>query len=84
MTIHRTIRLVTASCAVLVLVLAGGSPGAAKSRIPELGNADPPAKETTPAQRMRASFVLLRAGSGPCGTETYVIVVNGRRVAELC
>jgi len=84
MTIHRPIRLIAGTCAVLVLALAGGSPGAAESRIPELGNADPPAKEAAPAKRLRASFVLVRAVSGPCGTETYVIYVDGRRLAELC
>jgi hypothetical protein len=84
MTTHRTIRLIAAGCAVLVLALAGLSPGAAKPPIPELGNADPPAMESARAPRARALFVLQRAGSGPCGTETYVIEVGGRRIAELC
>ncbi len=84
MTIHRTIGSVAATCAVIVLALAAGSPGAANSRIPELGNTDPPAKKVPPAKARRASFVLLPAGSGPCVTETYVIELNGRRLATAC
>ncbi len=70
---------------VVGLALVGGPSGAAKSRIPEFGDLDPPA--TAPAPKtpsLRASLLLVKTGSSPCGTETYAIEVNGRRMALVC
>jgi hypothetical protein len=81
---NTTLRLTAFASMLAALALAAGPSGAAESRIPELGNADPPPRETAPAPKLRASFVLVQAGSGPCGTETYAFEVNGRRLALAC
>jgi hypothetical protein len=84
MTIQRTTALIATVGAVIAVALAGASVGTATSRSPELGNADPPAKVEPPTSGKRASFVLRRVSTSPCGTETYAIELNGRRLALVC
>ena len=80
---HTTkIRLLAASGAVIALALAAGPSGIAKSRIPELGDAEPPAKQPVP--KLRVSAQLVHVGQGPCGSETYAVVVDAHRRALLC
>ena len=81
---NTTLRLTAFASTLAALALVAGPSGAAESRIPELGNVDPPAKTTSPAPKLRVSLVLVRAASGPCGTETYAFEVNGRRLAMAC
>jgi hypothetical protein len=76
-------RLVATAGALIVLALAAGPSSSAKSRIPELGDADPPAVEPAPKQRA-ASFKLIQLGPGPCGQGTFAIEVDGHRRATLC
>jgi len=77
-----TIRLLAASGAVIALALAAGPSGIANSRIPELGDAKPPPRQ--PAPTLRVSGQLVQIGQGPCGSETYAVVVEGHRRALLC
>jgi hypothetical protein len=81
---NTTLRLTAFASTLAALALVAGPSGAAESRTPELGDLDPPAKETAPAPKLRASLVLVRVGSGPCGTETYAFEVNGRRLGLAC
>jgi hypothetical protein len=82
---HRAHTRFVVALAVVGLALAAGPSGAAKSRIPELGDANPPANAPAPpTSKLRASLVLEKAGSSSCGTETFTIKVNGRRMATLC
>ena len=84
---HTTkIRVLAASGAVIALALAAGPSGAAKSRIPELGDADPPAVQPAlqPAPRQQASFRLTQLSNGPCGSETYAFTISGHRRVVLC
>ena len=84
---HSTkIRLLAASGAVIALALAAGPSGIANSRIPELGDADPPAVQPAPqpAPRQQAPFRLAQLGNGPCGSETYTFTVSGHRRVVLC
>jgi hypothetical protein len=84
MTIRRTkARIAAVGCAAIVLGLAGGSLAVAKSPGPERGTADPPAKSSPPKTRAATARVV-QVGSGQCGTETYAVEVDGRRVAVLC
>jgi len=76
------IRLLAASGAVTALALAAGPSGIAKSRIPELGDAKPPPTQAVP--KLRVSGLLVQTGQGPCGSETYAVVVDGHRRALLC
>jgi hypothetical protein len=77
-----TIRLLAASGAVTALALVAGPSGIANSRIPELGDAKPPPKQAAP--KLRVSGQLVQIGQGPCGSETYAVVVEGHRRALLC
>ena len=81
---HSTkLRLLASGGIVVALALAAGPSGVAKSRIPELGDADPPAVQPAPKQRA-ASLKLIQLGPGPCGPETFAIEISGHRRAVLC
>jgi hypothetical protein len=70
MTIHRKhTRVIVTVFAVLGLVLASASSGEAKSRIP----APKP-----------GSVRLVQTNSGWCGSDTFAVIVDGRRAALLC
>ena len=79
------LRLLAASGAVTALALAAGPWGSAHSRNHELGDEKPPPpppKQTVP--KLRVSGQLVQVGQGPCGSETYAVVVDGHRRALLC
>jgi hypothetical protein len=73
----------------LVIAVAGFSGGsaAAPNACPEAAHyACQPigARPAAPAPAKRASFQLVSLGPGVCGTETFAVVVNGRRKTILC
>ena len=71
MTIHRKhTRVVVTVTAVLGLMLVSISSGDTKSQIP--------------APKQPASVRLVQTNSGWCGSDTFAVLVNGRRAALLC
>lgn len=72
----------------LVLTVAGlGSNASARpSSCPELRSACQPTGIRPAAARpaVGVSFKLAQLGPGPCGPETFAIVVDGQRKAVLC
>jgi hypothetical protein len=78
-------KLITLSAG-LVLTVAGLGSGAsaAPSACPEARAACQPIGARPAGPDRRASFQLVRTGSGPCGPETFAIVANGQRKAVLC
>ena len=78
-------KLITLS-AVLAVAVAGLASGsaAAPSACPEALQACQPIGDKPAEPKRRALFQLIRIRSAACGSETFAIVVDGKRRAILC